>query len=124
MRMGRPKMSNPKDIRCSIRLDSETEKLLSGYCKVMNVSKGEAIRQGIHMVRLNRRTHTMDAAQARKKSEMGAINAIEQIIEDTTEKGLCSVDLSVYSIYEAVNDEVLAYFEEKGYKIDGYTISW
>ena len=124
MRAGRPKIENPKYIRCSIRLDMETEKFLSGYCKDMNISKGEAIRQGIHMVILNRRIHAMNAVEAREKSELGAVNAIESIIEETAEKGLCSVDLSYYSICDAVNDNVLAHFEKEGYKIDGCTISW
>lgn len=45
---GRPKVKNPKDIRYSIRLDVETEKRLAEYCLEHNISKGEAIRQGIH----------------------------------------------------------------------------
>lgn len=47
---GRPKAENPKDIRYSIRLDAETEKRLTEYCKENNITKGEAIRQGIHLL--------------------------------------------------------------------------
>lgn len=49
-RTGRPKAENPKDIRYSIRLDAETEKKLEEYCNKNNISKGEAIRQGIHLL--------------------------------------------------------------------------
>ena len=47
---GRPKTDNPKDIRFSVRLDIETEKKLLKYCEENNISKGEAIRQGIHLL--------------------------------------------------------------------------
>ena len=49
-RTGRPKADNPKDIRYSIRLDSETESKLLDYCIKNNISKGEAIRQGISLL--------------------------------------------------------------------------
>lgn len=48
--IGRPKAENPKNIRYSIRLDEETENKLSEYCKKNNISKGEAIRRGIHLL--------------------------------------------------------------------------
>lgn len=47
---GRPKADNPKDIRYSIRLDVETEEQLKQYCEKYGISKGEAIRQGIHLL--------------------------------------------------------------------------
>ena len=47
---GRPKADNPKLSRFSIRLDAETEKKLEEYCNQHNISKGEAIRQGIHLL--------------------------------------------------------------------------
>lgn len=47
---GRPKAEKPKDIRYSIRLDTETEKRLVEYCLEHNITKGEAIRQGIHLL--------------------------------------------------------------------------
>lgn len=49
-RTGRPKAENPKDIKYSIRLDAETESKLNDYCKEHNITKGEAIRQGIHLL--------------------------------------------------------------------------
>lgn len=49
-RTGRPKAENPKSIRFSIRLDDETEKKLQEYCTSNGITKGEAIRQGIHLL--------------------------------------------------------------------------
>lgn len=48
--VGRPKSENPKQSRFSIRLDAETEKRLEIYCKQHQITKGEAIRQGIHLL--------------------------------------------------------------------------
>ncbi len=48
--VGRPKSDNPKSNRFSIRLDSTTEKKLELYCENNNVTKGEAIRRGIHLL--------------------------------------------------------------------------
>ncbi len=49
-RMGRPKVENPKDVKYSIRLDGDTEAKLQAYCIEHNITKGEAIRQGIHLL--------------------------------------------------------------------------
>lgn len=49
-RTGRPKSDNPKEIRYSVRLDAETEEKLTLYCEEHNISKGEAIRNGIHLL--------------------------------------------------------------------------
>lgn len=49
-KIGRPKAENPKDIRYSVRLDAQTEARLSSYCEEKKISKGEAIRQGIHLL--------------------------------------------------------------------------
>lgn len=49
-KIGRPKTDKPKNIKYSIRLDSETEIKLYNYCKEHGISKGEAIRQGIHLL--------------------------------------------------------------------------
>lgn len=48
--VGRPKSDNPKSNRFSIRLDSTTEKKLELYCENNNITKGEAIRRGIHLL--------------------------------------------------------------------------
>ena len=49
-RTGRPKADKPKDIKYSIRLDAETEIRLNEYCKEHDITKGEAIRRGIHLL--------------------------------------------------------------------------
>ena len=49
-RTGRPKIDKPKDIKYSIRLDVDTEEKLVLYCQKHNISKGEAIRQGIYLL--------------------------------------------------------------------------
>lgn len=49
-KMGRPKVDRPKDIRYSVRLDLETETKLIGYCEKHGITKGEAIRKGIHLL--------------------------------------------------------------------------
>lgn len=54
-RTGRPKADNPKDIRYSVRLDKETEQRLKSYCIKNNITKGEAIRQGINLLLENKK---------------------------------------------------------------------
>lgn len=48
--VGRPRVDNPKVNRFSIRLDEETESKLKEYCDKKGITKGEAIRQGIHLL--------------------------------------------------------------------------
>lgn len=45
-RTGRP-TDNPKGTPIHVRLDKESEEILSAYCKQENVSKMEAARRGI-----------------------------------------------------------------------------
>lgn len=47
---GRPKSENPKQSRFSIRLDANTELRLKVYCEQHKITKGEAIRRGIHLL--------------------------------------------------------------------------
>ncbi len=47
---GRPRAENPKDVRYSIRLDIDTEEKLKEYCKNHEITRGEAIRRGIHLL--------------------------------------------------------------------------
>lgn len=47
---GRPKADKPKEIRYSVRLDIETEERLKLYCKNHGITRGEAIRKGIHLL--------------------------------------------------------------------------
>ena len=51
-KVGRPKASADvkKDIRFSVRLDIKTEQALQEYCRKNNITKGEAIRQGINLL--------------------------------------------------------------------------
>lgn len=49
-RTGRPKAEKPKEIRYSVRLDVETEARLQEYCKRNGITRGEAIRKGIHLL--------------------------------------------------------------------------
>ena len=49
-RTGRPKVDNPKKIRFSICIDKQQEEELTKYCLEHNVTKGEAIRQGINLL--------------------------------------------------------------------------
>lgn len=49
-KIGRPKIDNPINIRTSVRLDAETDKKLIEYCKKNNMTKGEAIRMGVHLL--------------------------------------------------------------------------
>ena len=47
---GRPKAEQPKFIRYSIRLDLETERRLKEYCEKNAITRGEAVRRGIHLL--------------------------------------------------------------------------
>lgn len=47
---GRPKADKPKKIRYSVRLDVETESKLKAYCDKHGITRGEAIRRGIHLL--------------------------------------------------------------------------
>lgn len=49
-KMGRPKAENPKTVKFSIRLDTETNAALENYCKAHNLSKGEALRRGLALL--------------------------------------------------------------------------
>ncbi len=49
-RTGRPKVENPKGINLTIRIDPETEKKLRLYCETQGITRGEAIRRGIHLL--------------------------------------------------------------------------
>ena len=49
-RTGRPKTENPINIRTSVRLDADTDKKLEQYCIDHGITKGEAIRKGVHLL--------------------------------------------------------------------------
>ncbi len=48
-KMGRP-TDNPKDISLKVRLDKETSEKLEDCIQVLEVSKAEVIRRGVHKV--------------------------------------------------------------------------
>lgn len=49
-RTGRPKLDNPINVRTDVRLDKETNKKLVQYCQKHGISKGEAVRKGVHLL--------------------------------------------------------------------------
>ena len=49
-RTGRPKVDNPINIRTSVKLDKQTDDRLNEYCLRNNMTKGEAIRKGVHLL--------------------------------------------------------------------------
>lgn len=49
-KIGRPKAENPKDNDIKVRIDTATHQKLLEYCKEYNITKAEAIRQGIHLL--------------------------------------------------------------------------
>ena len=49
-RTGRPKVENPLSVDVKVRLDKETSEKLDDYCKAHNITRAEAIREGIHLL--------------------------------------------------------------------------
>ena len=49
-RTGRPRVDKPKNNDVKVRLDDETTKKLDYYCAEHNITRAEAIRQGIHLL--------------------------------------------------------------------------
>ncbi|OJU18552.1 MAG: CopG family transcriptional regulator [Clostridiales bacterium 43-6] len=49
-RTGRPKAENPKNMSIKIRFDEETNQSLIEYCEKHNVSRTEAVRQGLQLL--------------------------------------------------------------------------
>ena len=49
-RTGRPKKENPKNNDIKVRLDDATHERLLKYCEEHQISKAEAVRQGIYLV--------------------------------------------------------------------------
>lgn len=49
-RTGRPKLEDPNTKRTSVCLNKETMQKLEAYCKKHGITKGEAIRKGIHLL--------------------------------------------------------------------------
>lgn len=49
-RTGRPKVDNPKDKDLKVRIDAATLVLLDEYCATHEITRAEAVRQGIHLL--------------------------------------------------------------------------
>lgn len=49
-KMGRPVIGEAKTNDMKVRLDDTTYRLLLEYCQEHNLTKAEAIRQGIHLL--------------------------------------------------------------------------
>ena len=49
-RTGRPRVDKPKNNDVKVRLDDDTTKKLDDYCDEHNITRAEAIRQGIHLL--------------------------------------------------------------------------
>ena len=48
-KMGRP-TDNPKDITLKVRFDNDTSRKLDECIRIMEVSKAEVVRRGIHKI--------------------------------------------------------------------------
>lgn len=49
-RTGRPRSVNPKDVDVKVRFDKELHAKLLKYCEEHNITRTEAIRQGVHLL--------------------------------------------------------------------------
>ncbi|OMG49354.1 CopG family transcriptional regulator [Paenibacillus macerans] len=49
-RTGRPKVDNPKSVSIKVRFDEEMNEALIAYCAEHNISRTEAIRQGLKLL--------------------------------------------------------------------------
>lgn len=49
-RTGRPVIGDPKTNDIKVRLDDDTHNKLLKYCEEHDITKAEAIRQGIHLL--------------------------------------------------------------------------
>ncbi len=54
-RTGRPKVDNPKNIDVKVRFDEHLHNKLVEYCKNHNITRTEAIRQGIDLLLENKK---------------------------------------------------------------------
>lgn len=56
-RTGRPKSDNPRDIDIKVRIDKGTNDTLLQYCIEHNITRAEAIRQGINLILVQKRNN-------------------------------------------------------------------
>ncbi len=123
-KIGRPKINNPKEIRLEIRLTKADSEMLMESVSILKKTKTDIVLEGLRLLNKERRERQMNAEQARKASEQGAIHAIEKLIEQATEKGFRSVNINDYDIRDSFSDLVEKHFRDLGYKVSGYDISW
>ena len=50
-RLGRPKSDNPQNIRFEVRIDKQTQEVLTECAKILNVSRSEVVKKGIMLVK-------------------------------------------------------------------------
>lgn len=49
-KIGRPKVDNPKDCDVKVRFDAKTHEKLLQFCVENNLTKAEAVRQGVNLL--------------------------------------------------------------------------
>lgn len=124
MRRGRPKIENPKNIRLEIRLTEAESIELQYYAERLNTNRTGVLMQGLRLLGIRKEVRHMNAEEARKKSEIGAIKNIENLIEREAEKGFRSLDLNGFAVAESFTDTVQKYFEGQGFEVRGTEIFW
>lgn len=124
VRIGRPKIENPKNIRLEIRLTKDEAIELQYYAEQLNTNRTGVLMQGLRLIGIRKEVRHMNAEEARKKSEMGAIKNIENLIEREAEKGFRSLDLNSFDVAESFNEAVQNYFEDQGFEVRGMVIFW
>lgn len=124
VRIGRPKIENPKNIRLEIRLTKDEAIELQYYAEQLNTNRTGVLMQGLRLIGIRKEVRHMNAEEARKKSEMGAIKNIENLIEREAEKGFRSLDLNSFDVAESFNEAVQNYFEDQGFEVRGMEIFW
>lgn len=122
--IGRPKSSNSKNNRFEIRMNEADAELLQKFANVFQTSRTDVLMQGLKMLRGKKGVCIMDAKEARRKSEEGAIRVIEDLIAEAAESGRVSIDVSDYAVSDAFGETAREYFADKGYRILGSVISW
>lgn len=88
-RTGRPKSTNPKNERITVRLDSETSQTLNFYCKQEQVEKAEAIRRGISKLKADIKKQSVAPAKVQTLYQTRQIALSE--IYYTSDKLSCQV---------------------------------
>ena len=123
-KIGRPKTNNPKEVRLEIRLTRADSEMLMESALSLKKTKTDIVIEGLRLLSKERGEYRMNAEQARKASEQGAIRAIEEFIEQASAQGLRSVNINDHEISDSFSDVAEKHFRDLGYKVNGYEISW